>query len=163
MNEHCGCSYGFHHTGKESIPFLNDVGCRYPALKEKYDALVAKRFPLQGGPSVPWKAVLPHDRQCQKNHGGQTLQRIAERGGLDCGEFWYVMNDLPWDWNWKAEQAEEKGKALANEINEKHSAALEAIQRLREGVEHIIKFNHHSKLCGCTLCGILKETEQWRK
>lgn len=45
-----------------------------------------KQFPIQDGPSVPWDYMAPHDRQCQKNHGGQTLKRIAARGGLSAAE-----------------------------------------------------------------------------
>jgi hypothetical protein len=30
--------------------------------------------------------MAPHDRQCQLNHGGQTLERIAARGGLGAAE-----------------------------------------------------------------------------
>lgn len=45
-----------------------------------------KRFPIQDGPSVPWDYMEPFLRLCERNHGGQTLQRIAVRGGLSAAE-----------------------------------------------------------------------------
>lgn len=42
---------------------------------------------------VPWAMLAPHDRRAQKNHGGQTLHRLAERGGLDPIELVCVLDD----------------------------------------------------------------------
>ena len=33
--------------------------------------------------SLPWECVEPGRTQAMRNHGGQTLERLAERGGLD--------------------------------------------------------------------------------
>lgn len=41
-----------------------------------------KTFPIQDGRPIPWSLIAPHEAQAVKNHGGQTLQRLAERGGL---------------------------------------------------------------------------------
>lgn len=41
-----------------------------------------RRFPVQRGPSIPWRAIAPYKYQVKVNHG-QTLERLAERGGLD--------------------------------------------------------------------------------
>lgn len=46
--------------------------------------------------SLPWSIVAPHERQCQKNHGGQTLEGLANRGGLDPTELYAVLHDQPW-------------------------------------------------------------------
>ncbi len=43
--------------------------------------------------SVPWKLIEPHAAQASKNHGGQTLQRLAERGGLSIHEMYAVLTD----------------------------------------------------------------------
>ena len=60
-----------------------------------------KRFPIitsieerkHGAPTwVPWAAIAPHEDQAQENHM-QSLERLAERGGLDAGEFIAVMQD----------------------------------------------------------------------
>ena len=53
-------------------------------------------FPIMGGPAVPWKMIEPHERQAERNHN-QTLERLAERGGLDCSEAICVLNDCPLD------------------------------------------------------------------
>ena len=42
-------------------------------------------FPIQDGPTIPWSVIAPHEAQCQKNHG-QSLERLAERGGLLCSK-----------------------------------------------------------------------------
>jgi hypothetical protein len=54
-----------------------------------------KMFPIQDGPSVPWEVMAPHDAQSKLNHGGQDIQRIAERGGFSCAEAWLVVQGLP--------------------------------------------------------------------
>lgn len=33
--------------------------------------------------AIPWAAIRPHEKQAMANHGGQTLNRLAQRGGLD--------------------------------------------------------------------------------
>lgn len=55
-----------------------------------------RRFPVMvgysGGFSIPWELVEPFERQALANHGRQTLERLAERGGLDPTELWAVMH-----------------------------------------------------------------------
>jgi hypothetical protein len=45
--------------------------------------------------SVPWDLVAPHERQAQRNHD-QTLERLAERGGLSPCELVAVLEDRMW-------------------------------------------------------------------
>ena len=52
-----------------------------------------RRFPIQRGPDVPWEVMAPHASQCQRNHS-QSLERLAERGGLEGSEAWAVVNGL---------------------------------------------------------------------
>ncbi len=58
--------------------------------------LKAPRFPVMtdfgGGFSIPWSVVAPFERQASLNHGGQTLERLAERGGLSPRELWHMMH-----------------------------------------------------------------------
>lgn len=55
-----------------------------------------RRFPILSGDrsdgptSVPWSIVEPHREQALRNHG-QTLERLAERGGLGWAELFAVM------------------------------------------------------------------------
>lgn len=46
--------------------------------------------------SIPWGVIAPHDSQAQINHGGQTLERLAKRGGLSPDELVAVMEDRKW-------------------------------------------------------------------
>lgn len=46
--------------------------------------------------SIPWELIGPHEAQAQANHGGQTLKRLAERGGLSAGEAVAVIEDRRW-------------------------------------------------------------------
>ena len=43
---------------------------------------------------IPWNVVADYERRAQTNHG-QTLTRLAERGGLDPFEIHVLVNDLP--------------------------------------------------------------------
>ena len=44
---------------------------------------------------VPWDFVAQHKQQAEKNHG-QTLTRLAERGGLSVSELCAVIEDREW-------------------------------------------------------------------
>lgn len=64
-----------------------------------------KWFPIQDGPSVPWSYMAPHDAMAKINHG-QTLARLAERGGLGSAEAELIVTAQPlypkggeWDWS----------------------------------------------------------------
>lgn len=45
--------------------------------------------------SVPWSLVKEHESQCLANHH-QSVQRLAERGGLSPEELVCVLRDLPY-------------------------------------------------------------------
>ena len=51
-------------------------------------------YPADLPASVPWSVVAPHEAQAKRNHD-QTLERLAERGGLSPEEMWGVCNDRP--------------------------------------------------------------------
>lgn len=54
-------------------------------------------FPILGehGQAVPFDIVLRHQAQAVKNHG-QSVHRLAERGGLDWHELLAVLSDVRW-------------------------------------------------------------------
>lgn len=54
-------------------------------MSDSVRAAAERRFPIQDGPSVPWSYMAPHESMAKTNHG-QTLKRLAERGGLGAGE-----------------------------------------------------------------------------
>lgn len=60
---------------------------RFPVLVSGLGALAI------GCPrSVPWAVVAPHAERAKANHD-QTLERLAQRGGLSPGELWCVFHD----------------------------------------------------------------------
>ena len=65
----------------------------YPILQGQTDeAYAAQRNGTPYPRSVPWDLVKDHEKQAQHNHG-QTLRRLAERGGLSPRELWSVVHD----------------------------------------------------------------------
>ena len=95
--------------GNETEPCPNGCGPLWPLTWEQHarelgerleqvhaDFIVAceereqRLFPVQGGPSIPWHLIAPWEEQAKRNHD-QTLERLAERGGLDTNEAYCVM------------------------------------------------------------------------
>jgi len=54
-----------------------------------------KWFPIMGGPAVPWVTIEPHEAQARRNHD-QSLERLAQRGGLSPMEAVLVLEDRRW-------------------------------------------------------------------
>jgi hypothetical protein len=72
-----------------------------------------RRFPvLGGGFGVPWAMVAPHEPQARDNHG-QTLQRLAERGGLSWAELLCVLESRRWRYGRELSDEDAKPKVLA--------------------------------------------------
>jgi hypothetical protein len=67
------------------------------ARVKELEARSARRFPIMGGPSIPWEMIAPCERQAQSNHQ-QSLERLAERGGLDPTEALAVLESRRWHW-----------------------------------------------------------------
>ena len=57
-----------------------------------------KKFPILGerGVSVDWQLVADHGGQANTNHG-QTVARLAERGGLSWCELFAVLHNRRWE------------------------------------------------------------------
>ena len=80
----------------------------HAALCDAIAALAApKLFPIMGKltgthlPSIPWAAIAPSELQARRNHD-QTLDRLAERGGLSPSEAIAVLEGRHWhsmDWD----------------------------------------------------------------
>lgn len=61
----------------------------------------ARQFPIHPDDrkllaSVPWDLVAPHEAQAMRNHGGQSLEVLADRHGLDLIELAFVLLDRPY-------------------------------------------------------------------
>lgn len=55
-----------------------------------------KRFPiLNSNPKeyIPWEIIQKHEKQALKNHGGESLEILAKRGGLSWYEAQCVLSD----------------------------------------------------------------------
>jgi len=44
---------------------------------------------------IPWDILVPHTNQVLQNHS-QTLERLAERGGLSWLEVLWILEDKAW-------------------------------------------------------------------
>lgn len=66
-----------------------DLPKEFPVLMDN-----RKKFPTCPL-SIPWAMIAPHERQALRNHD-QTLQRLAERGGLSTCEMVAVLEDRRW-------------------------------------------------------------------
>lgn len=64
--------------------------CRAAMILMKKNA--AKKFLIMGSAMIPWEVLEPHEPQAITNHG-QTLQKLASRGGLDWGEAAAILED----------------------------------------------------------------------
>lgn len=42
---------------------------------------------------IPHEVLIPHEKRAIYNHGGQSLKRLAERGGLSWYEILCVLED----------------------------------------------------------------------
>lgn len=60
-----------------------------------FPVMTGKDYGREEGACVPLALVLPHERQADRNHG-QTLHRLAERGGLSACELAAVLEDREW-------------------------------------------------------------------
>lgn len=82
---------------------------------------MSKRFPVLDGPSIPWEMIAPFERRAKENHD-QTLERLAERGGLSCEEVMAVLLNQRWrDRSFRGKDAE---YALAGRLKEWDDLAL---------------------------------------
>lgn len=68
---------------------------RFPILRSSTDKRLNPDYPS----SVPWSVVAPHERQALRNHGGQSLETLARRGGLSYLEMMCVLEDRELEWH----------------------------------------------------------------
>lgn len=113
-----------------------------------------RRFPIQGGPAIPWVLLAPHERQARSNHGGQSLERLADRGGLSPCEALAVLEDRPWRRMPPGEAAAELGRLLEQSSAvraEELRACLDGLLALRArlGWECL---THRRESCDCWWC-----------
>ncbi len=66
-----------------------------PILSAALRHLVKEGLSAEGLNPIPWDIIASHEHQAQENHG-QTLKRLAERGGLGVSEAVAILEDRPW-------------------------------------------------------------------
>lgn len=76
--------------------------------------------------AIPWALIARHEAQALKNHGGQSLIRLAERLGLSAEEAVAVIEDKDYCARWKRTDGTREGMNVRS---------VEAINCLRELVE----------------------------
>ena len=92
-----------------AIDWIDDLRRENRELRAEVERLKGRRFPIMGGPSIPWSMIGPHDRQAKSNHGGQDLERLADRGGLGCCEALAVLDGIDYlDSPWRSRDREDK-------------------------------------------------------
>lgn len=84
------------------------------------------RMPIMGSTllsEIPFAMLVPHEKQALQNHG-QTLNRLAERGGLDHSEAIDILEGRKWN---TTKHCLENEHYLINKVRE-----WRAIQRAAE-------------------------------
>lgn len=59
---------------------------------------MARVMPIMGATllsEIPWDMIAPHDAQARSNHG-QSLERLAQRGGLSACEALDIIEGRRW-------------------------------------------------------------------
>jgi hypothetical protein len=92
---HCCRSHQSANTVRACDYCQQLVGAIAEALQPPPDPPAPTLFPIQGGPAIPWSVIAPHELQAQRNHD-QSLQRLAERGGLSPCEAVAVLEGRAW-------------------------------------------------------------------
>ncbi len=110
-----------------------------------------KQFPIlidfRGTPGpcpswIPWEVIAPYDAQAQINHGGQSLERLAERGGLSAAEAFLVMHGRKWDYKQDVQQLRIEACAFLDtlvrestiaKVTQERDAALIQVERAERG------------------------------
>lgn len=88
-----------------------------------------RMFPIMRGDDIPWSVIAPHESQALVNHN-QSLERLAQRGGLAPFEAVCVIKDVVGPWKASppdaAEQLAELVKAAQREAERRVVEAAKA-------------------------------------
>ena len=87
-------------------------------------AVDRRPFPvLDERATIPWGVIASHAAQAKRNHY-QTLERLAERGGLGWSELIAVLENREWRWD---DHAKAKVLALVEKWNAQQADKVEAV------------------------------------
>ena len=96
-------------------------------------------FPISKGPDIPWDMLTPHEAQAQQNHS-QTLERLAQRGGLAACEAVWILQDRSIDWDeLRAKTNEDWVKQLTVLLDAWIASPRGELARMRELLDGVLK------------------------
>ena len=112
---------------------MNHPGARADA--KQFPVLLSERRKLEREgidvpTSIPWDFIAPHERQARANHY-QTLERLAERGGLSPWEIVQVVCDRPAR-PWNDTRSEAECVVVLNELVRTWASTNLDAQQLKE-------------------------------
>lgn len=149
--EECGAKLSSYPNGCPTCgaPVCCQQCCKIEHLRADLKRVEGERdgnklFPISDGPSVPWRVLRPHEKQCRINHD-QSLEAIANRGGLSSAEAWCIVNDQTWRVatnTWSLEHLKKMWKDYANPIamlQADLAACREDLERYKGAMGPIIK------------------------
>lgn len=79
--------------------------------------------------AIPWELIAPHDAQAKANHGGQSLEDLAKRGGLCPVEANAVLDDSRYPWGKAINKAAEERRLIERVEAWKATAQAVALAR----------------------------------
>lgn len=139
-------------------------------------ARTPRMFPVDGG-DIPWCVIEPHDRQARKNHS-QTLERLAERGGLSACEALAILEGRAWEPIKPQAQAVEQLRQLVHdryylirngqlerenaELRQQLAAAKKVEQLMTDAIESLNKI-HAIDLAAQAELKEREQDEMWQK
>lgn len=104
----------------------------FPVLYQGREDEIQRRA---GAPtSVPWSLLAPHEAQARRNHD-QSLERLAERGGLGLCEMVAVLEDRRWR---KMDRAE--ARARIEMLMQEHETAKVPFADLDPGIRETVRW-----------------------
>lgn len=114
---------------------------RIEELERELSTHTERRFPIMGGPSIPWSVIAPWDDQARRNHGSQSLERLAQRGGLGPSEAVAVLLGQRWTPDHEV-RAKERLLLLVEE--RRCNVRAEAAEARVEELEAALRIAHNS-------------------
>lgn len=74
---------------------ISRLRSRASTAEQELERMKARRFPIMDGPSIPWSVIAPFEAMAQQNHG-QSVEKLASRGGLSMAEAIHVLECVQW-------------------------------------------------------------------
>lgn len=92
--------------------------------------MAEREFPIMGWRTIPWSLIAPYELAARKNHH-QSLERLAERGGLDPAEAVAVFEGRPWGYTIdRAEAIQRLQLRIDADLTARLQIAVEALKDL---------------------------------